>query len=56
VTGPALTRVALTDAGTARLEQYRQTVLGLPAAQFTALCRRVGVDDPHPSGGTALPR
>jgi hypothetical protein len=48
-----MARAALTNAGTARLELLCQTAMGVPAAQFTTLCRRFGVDHPDQLGGTA---
>lgn len=47
--------VTLTNAGTAHFEQLCQTALGVPAAQFTTLCRQFGVNHPNPPPGTALP-
>lgn len=53
-----MARAALTDAGAARYQQLcqqRQTALQMPAARFGTTCRRLGVNDPAPAGGTALP-
>ena len=53
-----MTRAALTDAGAARYQQLcqqRQTALQVPPPRLGATCRRIGVNDPDPAAGTALP-
>ncbi|MGH3779008.1 MAG: hypothetical protein ACRDRR_25300 [Pseudonocardiaceae bacterium] len=53
-----LARAALTDVGAVRFQQLcqqRQTAQQVPAARFGATCHRLGVNDPDPAGGTALP-